>query len=174
MTCPNDAINEVERTIGVIEGNEKESFLQGKLNVSEPISIPILRDLKKRIQKDKNVIIDCPPGASCTVVQSIEDCDYCVLVTEPTPFGLHDLNIAVQLVRKMKIPFGIVLNKASDDSKIIHEFCEKEGIDLLLEIPFSQDIAEKYSRGILPASDSELWTDKFKTLYEKIERGAKK
>lgn len=174
LACPKDAINEVERTIGVIEGNENESFLQGKLNVSEPISIPILRDLKKRIQKDKNVVIDCPPGASCTVVQSIEDCDYCVLVTEPTPFGLHDLNIAVQLVRKMKIPFGIVLNKASEDSRIIHEFCEKEGIDLLLEIPFSKDIAQKYSKGILPASDSEIWADKFKTLYEKIERGAKK
>lgn len=174
IACPKDAIREIERSIGVVETNDDESFMQGKLNVSEPISIPILRELKKRIKKDRTVIIDCSPGASCTVVQSIEGCDFCLLVTEPTPFGLHDLKIAVQLVRKMDIPFGIVLNKASEDSRIINEFCENEGIELLLEIPFSQDIAEKYSRGILPVQNSELWEDKFQKLYEKIERSAKK
>jgi len=174
LACPNGAIKEVERSIGVVESDENETFLQGKLNVSEPISIPILIQLKDRIKGDKNVIIDCPPGASCTVVESIEGCDYCVLVTEPTPFGLHDLKIAVQLVRKMQIPFGIVLNKASQDSTIIHEFCETEGIDLLLEVPFSQEIAENYSKGVLPAESSEQWKDRFKTVYEKIERGAKK
>lgn len=174
IACPNDAIKEVERIIGVAEANGDGTFQQGKLNVSEPISIPILRELKKRIKKDTTVIIDCSPGASCTVVQSIEGCDYCVLVTEPTPFGLHDLKIAVQLVRKMGLPFGVVLNKASDTSRLIHQFCEREGIELLMEIPFSQDIAQSYSRGILPVQNNDSWKEKFEELYAKIERGAGK
>lgn len=174
IACPNNAIKEVERIVGVVEANEDDTFLQGKLNVGEPVSIPILKELKKRIKKDSTVIIDCSPGASCTVVQSIEGCDYCILVTEPTPFGLHDLKIAVELVRKMGLPFGVVLNKASESSRIIHDFCEKEGIDLLMEIPFSQNIAKNYSKGILPVQSNNSWKEKFEKLYQNIERGAKK
>ena len=174
IACPNGAIREVERVIGVLEANEDDTFLQGKLNIGEPISIPILKELKKRIKKDLPVIIDCSPGASCTVVESIEGSDFCLLVTEATPFGLHDLKIAVQLVRKMGIPFGIVLNKASDNSKLIHHFCQSEGIELLMEIPFSQEIAEGYSKGILPVQNNSMWKEKFIKLYEKIKRGASK
>lgn len=174
IACPNDAIKEVERTIGVVEANENGTFLQGKLDVGEPISIPILNELKKRIKGDTFVILDCPPGASCTVVTAIEGCDYCVLITEPTPFGLHDIKIAVQLVRKMGIPFGVVLNKASDDNRSIHDFCQNEGIEILMEIPFSKEIAEGYSKGILPVENNEMWKEKFTKLYEKIERGARK
>jgi MinD superfamily P-loop ATPase len=173
IACPNDAINEVERTIGVVEANADDTFLQGKLNVGEPISIPILRELKKRIKEDTTVIIDCPPGASCSVVQSIEGCDYCLLVTEPTPFGLHDLKIAAQLVREMGLPFGVVLNKASKSGRLIHDFCEKERIELLLEIPFSQEIAEGYSRGYLPVQINDSWKEEFEELYKKIQGGAK-
>ena len=174
IACPNGAIREVERVIGVLEANEDDTFLQGKLNIGEPISIPILKELKKRIKKDLPVIIDCSPGASCTVVESIEGSDFCLLVTEATPFGLHDLKIAVQLVRKMGIPFSIVLNKASDNSKLIHDFCQSEGIELLMEIPFSQEIAEGYSKGILPVQNNSMWKEKFIELYEKIKRGASK
>jgi MinD superfamily P-loop ATPase len=174
IACPNGAIREVERVIGVLEANEDDTFLQGKLNIGEPISIPILKELKKRIKQDLPVIIDCSPGASCTVVESIEGSDFCLLVTEATPFGLHDLKIAVQLVRKMGIPFSIVLNKASDNSKLIHDFCQSEGIELLMEIPFSQEIAEGYSKGILPVQNNSMWKEKFIELYEKIKRGASK
>ncbi len=174
IACPNDAIREVERVIGVVETNEDHTFLQGKLNVGEPIGMPIIRELKKRIKKDMTAIIDCPPGASCTVVNSIEGCDYCVLVTEPTPFGFHDLKIAVKLVKKMGLHFGVVLNKASDNSRLIHEFCESEEIKLLMEIPFSQDIARNYSRGILPVQTNNSWKVKFEELFKKIERGTKK
>jgi MinD superfamily P-loop ATPase len=171
IACPNDAINEVERIIGIVESNADDTFLQGKLNVGEPISIPILRELKKRVKTDVTVIIDCSPGASCSVVQSIEGCDYCVLVTEPTPFGLHDLKIAGQLVRKMGLPFGIVINKASDSNRLIHDFCERERIGLLMEIPFSQEIAEAYSRGYLPVQINDFWKEKFEELYKKIQGG---
>ena len=172
IACPKDAIIEVERTIGVVEANGDDTFLQGKLNVGEPISIPIISELKKRMKKNMPVVLDCSPGASCTVVQSIEGCDYCILVTEPTPFGLHDLKIAVKLVRKMGIPFGIVLNKASDSSSLIHDFCRSEGIELLMEIPFSKEIAENYSKGTLPIYNNNLWKERFEKLYERIERGA--
>jgi MinD superfamily P-loop ATPase len=174
IACPNDAIHETERTIGVVETNKANTFLQGKLNIGEPISIPIIQELKNRIREDMPVILDCPPGASCTVVQSIEGCDFCVLVTEPTPFGLHDVKIAVELVRKMRMPFGIILNKASEDSKLIHEFCQNEGIEILMEIPFSQEIAEGYSKGILPVQNNSFWKKEFEKLYKKIERGAGK
>ena len=172
IACPNDAIREVERTIGVVEADGDGTFIQGRLNIGEPVSIPVIRELKRRIKNDMTSILDCSPGASCTVVQSIEGCDYCVLVTEPTPFGLHDLKIAVQLVEKMALPFGVVLNKASDESKLIYEFCDREEIEILMEIPFSKDIAEAYSRGILPVQDSGLWKEKFEELYKKVERGA--
>ncbi len=173
IACPQDAIKEVNRTIGVIEGNTDSTFLQGKLNIGEPISIPILDELKLRMKKEGPVILDCPPGASCAVVTAVEDCDYCVLVTEPTPFGLHDIKIAVKLMRKMEIPFGVVLNKAAEDNKSIHDFCENEGIEILMEIPFSKEIAEGYSKGILPVENIR-WKAMFEGLYEKIERGAKR
>lgn len=169
IACPENAIREVEREIGVIEMNEDETFFQGRLNVGEPISIPIIRELKAKIKSNIPVILDCSPGASCAVVESIGGCDYCILVTEPTPFGLHDFKIAVQLVRKMNIPFGVVLNKASDSSTIIHDYCKNEGIEILLEIPFSKEIAKSYSKGILPVQNSVFWREKFKELYEKIE-----
>lgn len=171
IACPNDAITEVERTIGVVEANSDNTFLQGRLNIGEPISIPILKELKKRMRKDTTVIVDCSPGASCTVVESIEGSDYCILVTEPTPFGLHDLKIAVQLVRKMGLPFGVILNKASNNNRLIHEFCEHEGIDLLMEIPFSKEIAQGYSKGILPVHNNNSWKEKFRNLLKKIESG---
>ncbi|NMB34055.1 MAG: 4Fe-4S binding protein [Clostridium sp.] len=174
IACPKDAITEIQRCIGVVESNSNDTFLQGRLNVGEPISIPILTQLKSLESKEMVVILDCPPGASCAVVESIEDSNYCILVTEPTPFGLHDLKIAVKLVRKMNMSHGVVLNKALKDNKLIHEFCKREGIELLMEIPFSQEIARNYSRGILPTQDDELWKQKFKELYKKIERGAGK
>ncbi len=174
IACPEEALYETEKVIGVIEKNEDATFMQGKLNIGEPISIPILQRLKAEMKSGIPVIIDCPPGASCNVVESVEGCDYCILVTEPTPFGLHDLKIAVKLVEKMDIPFGVVINKSSKDSRIIHEFCDEKKFKILLEIPFSRDIAEAYSKGRLPVHENNKWKEKFRDMYEKIERGANK
>lgn len=171
LSCPCDAIKEIERTIGVVEADEEDTFLQGRLNIGEPVSIPVLIELKSRIKGNVPVIIDCSPGASCTVVESVEGSDYCILVTEPTPFGLHDLKIAVELIKKMEIPFGVIVNKASDSNRIVQDFCENEGIEILMEIPFSREIAENYSRGTLPVQFNDIWKKKFEELYEKIERG---
>lgn len=171
IACPQGAVSETERTIGIVETNSTGNFMQGKLNIGEPISIPIIRELKKRIREEVPVILDCSPGASCTVVQSIEGCDYCILVTEPTPFGLHDLKIAVQVVKKMGIPFGIVINKAANENTSVQDFCRDNHIEVLMEIPFSQEIAEGYSKGLLPVQNSREWKDRFLELYKKVERG---
>jgi MinD superfamily P-loop ATPase len=174
IACARDAITEVDRAIGVVEANADESFIQGKLDVGEPISIPIISEIKSRIKEDMPVVLDCSPGASCTVVESIEDCDYCILVTEPTPFGLHDLKIAVKLAQKMDLPFGVVLNKAVKGDRLIHDFCESEGIDLLMEIPYSRETAKCYSEGILPVENDDSLKEQFRNLYQKIEGGVSK
>lgn len=169
IACPQDAIREVERTIGVIETNADLTFMQGRLSVGEPIGIPVLKELKRRIVDDVPVVLDCPPGTSCSVVQAIEDCDYCLLVTEPTPFGLHDLELAVKLVELMEIPCGVVINKASDTDKSVQAYCTKKGIEVLMEIPFSQNIARAYSKGILPTENDSSWKLKFRELFRKVE-----
>ena len=109
----------------------------------------------------------CPPGASCTVVESIEDSDYCILVTEPTPFGLHDLKVAAKLVKKMKIPFGVVLNKATKDNIFVQNFCEKNNIDILMEVPYSKELAKAYSNGVLPVQLKNEYKEEFVNVYKK-------
>lgn len=173
IACPTGAIHEVDREIGIIESDVTGSFLHGRLNIGEPISIPIIRELKKRIKTDRPVVLDCPPGASCSVVQSIGGCDYCILVTEPTPFGLHDFKIAVALVKKMGIPYGVIVNKATEGQGIIQNFCKENGSEILLEIPFSREIAENYSKGFLPVQNNSEWIKRFQEVYAKVERGVK-
>lgn len=170
LVCSNDAIYEVKRNIGVVEMTLDSCFIQGRLNIGEPISIPIINELKNRVKDDIAVVLDCPPGASCSVVQSIENCNYCILVTEPTPFGLHDLKIAVKLVEKMKIPFGVIINKSSDKETNIKKYCQEKGIDILMEIPFSKEIAKAYSNGILPVEIDSGLKKEFNNLYKKVKR----
>ena len=170
IACPTRAISEIPRRIGVVEGDAEGRFLQGRMDIGEPIPIPILRELKRRMARDRTVLLDCPPGASCAVVQSISDVDACLLVTEPTPFGLHDLAIAVGLVRKMGIPFAVVVNKAIEGETELAAYCRKEGIPILLEIPYSRAIAERYSRGLLPVHGDEAWIGRFRTLYDDLQK----
>jgi MinD superfamily P-loop ATPase len=169
LVCPQGAIREIEREIGVIEAGADNRFLQGRLNVGEPISIPIIRELKRRMRTDVPVILDCPPGAACAVVQAIDGCDYCILVTEPTPFGLHDLQIAIELVKKLGMPCGVVVNKAMEGQRLIHEYCEQNGVSVLLEIPFSRAIAASYSQGILPVREHQQWQERFRELFSQVE-----
>lgn len=172
IACPQKAIYEVEREIGVVEADGENVFLQGRLNIGEPMTIPIINQLKRSVRNDIPVILDCSPGASCTVVQTIDGCDYCILVTEPTPFGLHDLKIAVSLVRKMNIPFGVVINKAMQEDQSIQAYCKDENIDLLMEIPYMREIAESYSNGILPVQTDDELKNKFVQMYKSIKGGA--
>lgn len=169
LVCRYGAISEEDREIGNIDvGNDGEiSCMRGTLDIGEPMAGPIIRKLRKMIG-DKNTIIDCAPGSSCTVVASIEGADYALLVTEPTAFGLHDLKIAVELVRNMNIPFGIIINRASDEKDLIEEYCEKEKINIIEKIKFDKDIAVLYSKGMMLVEH-----DKYKNLFLEIGRKIK-
>jgi MinD superfamily P-loop ATPase len=168
IACPEKAIREAAREVGVIEADGKGLFLQGRLNIGEPAAVPVIRMLKRYLRDDIPVILDCAPGASCTVMQTIAGCDYCILVTEPTPFGLHDLKIAVGLIRYTGIPFGVLVNKTMEEDKSVQLYCEREGIPVLMEIPYSRSLAEGYSNGILPVRTDEKLKEKLIVMYNGI------
>ena len=143
-------------------------MVYGELNVGEPMPAPIIKEVKKQIEKTKNVLIDAPPGTACPLVASIHQSDYCILVTEPTPFGLHDLKITIEVLRNLKIPFGVIINRAGIGDKKVYEYCEKEKISILLEIPFSKRIAELYSQGTPFITEFPEWKEKFHQLLNNI------
>jgi len=150
LLCPKKAIKEVGKEIGVMQIGKAGiiEFINGKLHIGESMATPLIRAVKKNILNGKIVIIDAPPGTSCPVIESIKGSDYCILVTEPTPFGLNDLMLAVEVVRKLKIPFAVVINRAGLGDNKTEEYCQKENIPILMEIPFCKDIAVSYSKGI--------------------------
>lgn len=172
LVCPEKTIAEGKRNIGVIEEGASNSiaFTQGILNIGEHMATPVIREMKRLIRKDMHVIIDSPPGTSCPVIESIKGSDFVLLVTEPTPFGLNDLKLAVDVVRELKIPFGVIINCDGIGDDRVKEYCQEENIPLLLSIPWSREIAEAYSRGI-PAVDvfPEL-KGKFHSLFHGITR----
>jgi MinD superfamily P-loop ATPase len=151
LVCPRKAIREVERRIGVIRearvGNIR--LITGLLDVGGAMAPPLIRAVKRRIQPGTPVILDSPPGTSCPVIAAVRGADFVLLVTEPTPFGLHDLTLAVDTVRELGIPFGVAVNRVGIGDDRVHRFCREEKIPVLLEIPDDRRIAEAYSRGEL-------------------------
>lgn len=152
--CPVEgAIEEVLRKKGIIrEGWAGEiKFMDGLLNVGEPSSVPLIRELKKRANSSEHVIIfDAPPGTSCPVVETLEGVDFVLMVTEPTPFGAHDLSLALDVVEELGLPKGIIINKSGQGDEIIEELAAVRKTEILFRIPFSEEIARMYSRGELP------------------------
>jgi MinD superfamily P-loop ATPase len=147
--CPTGAIRDVEREIGVVEIGAAGgvAFVQGTLAVGQPAAPPVIRAVKRHTAYDRLNIVDCAPGTSCPVVTAVRGSDYVLLVTEPTPFGLHDLRLAVETIRQLEIPFGVVINRAGIGDDRVQSYCVREGIPVLLEIPDDRRIAEAYSRG---------------------------
>ena len=176
LVCPRNAITEKNVEIGVVKTGAAEGveLVYGELNVGEPMPVPVIKAVKKQIKSNKTVIIDSPPGASCPVIESVHGSDYCLLVSEPTPFGLHDLKIMVQVLERLKIPFGVVINRAGIGDKKTHDFCEEKGIPILLEIPFQRKIAELYSSGIPLVVELPEWKKKFELLTDKIKEFVRK
>lgn len=149
--CPEKAIKEVDEEIGIIrKGKTKEGtgkFVEGRLNIGQMAAPPVIDEAKKELVQGKLNIFDAPPGTSCAMVETVRESDYCILITEPTPFGLNDLTLAVEALKIIGIPFGVIINKYDDNYKDVDEYCEKEKIDILLKIPFDKKIAEAYSKG---------------------------
>ncbi|MDP8257818.1 MAG: ATP-binding protein [Candidatus Aadella gelida] len=170
--CPQQCIKEVKREVGIIERGKRGNieFIHGKLNIGEAMAPPVIRDVKKHIDPKKTVIIDAPPGTSCPVIMSIQGTDFCILVTEPTPFGLNDLVLAVEVLRKMVIPFGVVVNRSDLGDKKTSKYCDKEGIPVLMEIPFRKEIASAYSTGISITEGFPEYKEQFQKLFDTIKK----
>lgn len=170
LVCPKNAVNWKKRVIGIVEYGQTKGidFNQGLLNVGESQAVPVIKALKRKIDKTKKVIIDVPPGTSCPVIESISGSDYCILVTEPTPFGLHDLRLAVEVVRHLNISFGVVINRDGVGDDKVESFCRKEKIPVLLKIPERKKIANLYSTGVALVNESHEWHEMFGLMYNRI------
>ena len=176
LACPQNAINWKRKPVGKIEHGVANGvdFYHGLLNVGEIQAIPVIKALKKKIDRDKTVILDAPPGTSCPVIETVGCSDYCILVTEPTPFGLHDLKLAVDVVRHLNIPFGIIINRDGIGNKKVEIYCRQEKIPVLMKIPHSEEIARLYSDGIPFVNKLTNWRDEFKKLFNQITEEVKK
>jgi MinD superfamily P-loop ATPase len=168
--CPEQAIIEVPHEIGILETGDAEGveFGHGKLSIGQAMAPPVIRKVKRLVDKDRVVIIDVSPGTSCPVVEAIKDSDFCLLVTEPTPFGLNDLVLMMETVRELGIPCGIVLNRASVGDGKTQEYCAKENIPMLMTIPLDINIASFYSRGVSLVEGMPEYKKGFIELYGKI------
>lgn len=168
--CPEEAISEKETEIGVIEFGTAGGidFIHGKLNPGEAMATPVVRKVKDLTDPDATVIIDCAPGTSCPVVEAIRDSDFCVLVTEPTPFGLNDLVLAVNMVRELEIPCGVVINRHGVGNGKVEDYCYLEGLPVLLTIPMDIEIARLYSQGITLVDGMPGWKGAFAIVAKQI------
>jgi MinD superfamily P-loop ATPase len=187
LNCPEEAIHEVLNVTGVIEegqalinaqwpiANSQESggirFAHGILNIGEAMAVPVIRELKKRIGEDSNriVILDASPGTSCPVVETMRGADFVLMVTEPTPFGLHDLRLAVEVARhELGLPVGVVINRDGVGDRGVEEYCAAESIPILMRIPLDRRIAEAYSEGVSMVEALPEYRERFVELYRRI------
>lgn len=170
MVCPRQAIRERERRIGVIATFQADgiTLTQGRLDIGVALAPPLVRAVKARVPAGLTSIIDAPPGTSCPVVAALRGADLVLLVTEPTPFGLHDLKLAVEVVRKLAIPFGVVVNRVGAGDDRVHEYCRAQWIPVLLEVPDDRRIAEAYSRGDLIVEALPEYRPLFADLAERV------
>jgi len=175
MVCPRDAIREVPHEIGVIKRYRSDGIelVYGVLKIGEVRATPLIDRVKEELRPEKTVIIDSPPGTSCPVIAAVQDSDYCILVTEPTPFGLYDLKLAVEVLRALKIPFGVVINKAGVGDREVYKYSDAEGIPILLEIPYSEAIARYYSEGMPVVAAMPEWKERFVDMIEGIKKKVK-
>jgi MinD superfamily P-loop ATPase len=168
--CPENAVLPDQRLLGHLEMGQrgKVRLIQGKLRVGEAMAPPLIRRVRQASSPDGMVIIDAPPGTSCPVITSLRGVDFVCLVTEPTPVGGNDLKLAVGAVRKLKLPMGIVINRADVGDGRIIEYAEREGIPVLLEIPFERSTAEAYARGDVLVEALPHWKDRMLLLHDAI------
>jgi len=180
LVCPEDAISGEMRQIGIVEiGNLPRPLLQGGknngmpvvdglLNVGEALAPPIIKAVKEQANPEVITIIDSPPGTACPMIEAVKGADYCIMVTEPTPFGYHDLTIAVGVVRELGVPCGVIVNRANIGDDKVYKYCKDENIPILMEIPMDRRIAEAYSDGIPLIEALPEYKEKFVQLFRKV------
>lgn len=172
LVCPQKAISYQPRRIGTITTGRAGNldFVEGALTVGEAQATPVVKALKRKINASGQVIVDVPPGTSCPVIVAVEGADYCLLVTEPTPFGLHDLRLAVNMVRHLEIPCGVVINRDGVGDRGVEDFCRQENLPVVLRIPHRLEIARSYARGVPLVTARPHWKERFRALYRAIEK----
>ena len=172
--CPEGAIAEKGRELGVIQKGHRNGieFIHGELRLGETMSPPLIKKVREYQAASKVTIIDAPPGTSCPVIASMKDTDYVLLVTEPTPFGLYDLKLAVGAVDELDIPRGLVINRSDLGNDQVREYAANMNLPVLMEIPFDRRIAEAYSRGDMIVEVMPKWKEDFLELYDKIKAQA--
>jgi MinD superfamily P-loop ATPase len=170
--CPENAVIEKERSLGEIEHGSSNgiSFIHGRLEIGQVMAPPIIKKVRSYTDPNLVTIIDAPPGTSCPVIAAMNGADFILLVTEPTPFGLHDLKLAVETVRILDIPHGLVINRAGLGNDDVKHYAQKENIPILMEIPFDKEIARIYSKGQVVVDKLPEYKVKFQDLFRKIEQ----
>lgn len=173
--CPEYAISEVPKPIGILEGGFATNGVfcaHGVLNVGEPMAVPVISQLihwKEKLEEEI-IVRDSPPGASCPVVESLRGADFVILVTEPTPFGLHDLKLAVKLTRTLNIPCGVIVNRDGIGDSDVEDYCRKEDIPILMRIPFEREIGEGIAQGKTLVEIYPSYLKEFENIPQQIER----
>jgi len=170
LVCPSGAIRERQRPVGAVEaGHSRDiSFVQGRLKPGEVLAPAVVRAVKRQVDKDSLVFIDCSPGTSCPVVQAVRKTDACLLVTEPTPFGLHDLKLAVEMLEKLQVPAAVILNRADVGDGRLEAYCQEQGLPVLGRLPFSRQVATSYARGVPIVDESQTWRDIYQNLAASV------
>jgi MinD superfamily P-loop ATPase len=168
--CPESAITEKPRRIGVAEYGDVDgvAFGHGRLDIGAIQTPALIRHVKHHAMDDAVVILDAPPGTSCPVIEAVKGTDFVLLVTEPTPFGLNDLELAVGMVRALGLPFAVIINRCDIGDDGVTQYCRREGIDITMEIPNGRKIAEAYSRGRMMVDVMPEYTGQFRRLYKRI------
>jgi MinD superfamily P-loop ATPase len=170
LVCPADAIHETAHRLGVVEVGAARGFpfARGVLDAGEAMATPIVQRVKREADLARTVIIDAPPGTGCPVIAALDGADVAVLVTEPTPFGLHDLKAAVAVVRALRIPMAVVVNRQGVGDRAVEAFCEEEGIPIAMTIPFERAIAEAYAVGTPLVDMNSAWRARFLELGRRL------
>ncbi len=171
--CPQNAITEIKKKIGVIRNGQVDDqilFYDAYLKIGEESATPLIKQLKNAYRGNRTVVVDSPPGTSCSMSEVVKDSDYCILVTESTPFGINDLKLAVNVLLQIGVPFGIVINKYDKTFTQLEEYIALNNLNILLKIPFSIYVAESYSKGELPATVIKDYRQMMEELLEKIKR----
>lgn len=167
--CPNGALQPISREVGTVDicqlGPLK--LVSGRLKLGTHISPPVIKAVRANEDSASIIVIDGPPGSSCPVMTSVAGTDYCILVTEPTPFGLNDLVLAVEMLRVLGVPCGVVINRDVPGNDIIDRYCEKQGLSVLMRIPLQTEIARAYAKGIPLVESDPTWRARFLELYQR-------
>jgi MinD superfamily P-loop ATPase len=174
LNCPEQAINERLEVMGILEAGPTPSgitFARGVMNVGEPMAVPIIRQLKKWVSAGAGqaVILDASPGTACPVVETVRGADFALLVTEPTPFGLHDLRLMVEVVRELNLPAGVVVNRDGIGDAGVDQFCEEAGLPVLMHIPLEREIGAAIARGQSLIAVRPEYIERFRDLYRRIQ-----